>query len=130
MIMMETMDPVVGSITPESSSSRLTHTASEGMSTIRENDMQSVGTIDLLSRLPKIAKVTKSKESENDNDDDDNDLIVTSSTDEGSNRVGLFDAVKREFRCKTAVIANIPAYEDPHHPAMRRKRRVNFIQVI
>ena len=66
--------------------------------------------------------------------DSDDDVLVTSGAirdgDDGGGVIGLFDVVKRDFRCETAVIRNRAAYDDPNHPSLLvRKPKINFIQV-
>lgn len=65
-------------------------------------------------------------------DSDEDDELLANSGDLNEftpGQIGLFDVVKREFRVKTAVITNKAEYENPL-PGIKRKDKVNFIQVI
>ena len=118
-----------------SNSSRLTQRWSESMLSAVETG--SVSSQYLPSEtftapvLPTFEPIREKLSRPLDDDDDDDDLLVTSGDLENStNTIGLFDVVKREFRCKTAVITNKAAYEDPSVSLSPRKPKVNFIQVI
>ncbi|XP_078488676.1 tetratricopeptide repeat protein 9C-like [Ciona intestinalis] len=112
-----------------SSSSRITQRWPESMTSIRESDSEVEA--DVFRNKPNNSELTvgKIRHRIRDEDDDDDDLLVTSGDldDNKSGKVGLFDVVKREFRCKTAVITNRAAYEDPMILSPR-KAKVNFIQ--
>ena len=126
---MPTPSETSSSPTP-STSSRMTQQWPESMTSIRES-VPEVSVVEP-AQAPTFAPVIqKSHRRYHDDDDDDDELLVTSGDldEQAGGKVGLFDVVKREFRCKTAVITNRAAYEDPNHPATVRKPKVNFIQV-
>jgi len=118
-----------------STSSRLTQQFPESLVSIPESNSELPHRyLDLAaeSRMPTFEPIReKSHRRFHDDDEDDDDLLVTSGDLDGveGGKVGLFDVVKREFRCKTAVIRNIAAYEDPTLTLTSRKPKVNFIQV-
>ncbi|XP_076813947.1 tetratricopeptide repeat protein 9C-like [Clavelina lepadiformis] len=125
---MPTPSETSSSPTP-STSSRMTQQWPESMTSIRES-VPEVSVVEP-AQAPTFAPVIqKSHRRYHDDDDDDDELLVTSGDldEQAGGKVGLFDVVKREFRCKTAVITNRAAYEDPNHPATVRKPKVNFIQ--
>ena len=118
-----------------STSSRLTQQWPESLVSIPESNAEMPQRLlDLATetRMPAFEPIReKSNRRFRDDDDDDDDLLVTSGDVDGveGGKVGLFDVVKREFRCKTAVITNKAAYEDPSLTSTPRKPKVNFIQV-
>jgi len=121
-----------------STSSRITQQWPESMTSIRESVSESETEVEAVSQVSRNIVTKTSEQSamnrrlrDDDDDDDDDDLLVTSGNlDENKGgKIGLFDVVKREFRCKTAVITNRAAYEDPKRNQLPRKPKVNFIQV-
>ena len=118
----------------QSTSSRLTQQWPESLASIPETHTDSSPDVgdSVAAVLPKFAPIQEkfSRKHLVDDDDDEDDLLVTSGdVDDPNGKVGLFDVVKREFRCKTAVITNKAAYEDPKLTQSPRKPKVNFIQV-
>lgn len=126
-------DRSLSSPTP-SNSSRLTQQWPESMSSIAETTSEASHYLPSEtfagSTFPTFEPIREKPSRRYADDDDDDDLLVTSGDLENAgDTVGLFDVVKREFRCKTAVITNKPAYEDPKISLSPRKPKVNFIQV-
>ena len=115
-----------------STSSRLTQQWPESLASIPEsNSEMHHRLLDLDSHIPAFEPIREKSHRRYRDDDDDDDLLVTSGDldDVQGGTVGLFDVVKREFRCKTAVITNRAAYEDPKLSTTPRKPKGNFIQV-
>ena len=119
----------------QSTSSRLTQQWPESLISIPESNSDIPHQLmDLAAEsqnMPAFEPIKEKPHRRYHDDDDDDDLLVTSGDldkAEGG-KVGLFDVVKREFRCKTAVITNKAAYEDPKFSQTPRKPKGNFIQV-
>ena len=130
------LDPAdARSVSPtQSTSSRLTQQWPESLTSIPEShphEQPSPAVPIAETNLPIFEPIREKKNRRfKDDEDDDDDLLVTSGDlDDADGKVGLFDVVKREFRCKTAVITNKAAYDDPKASASSRKPKVNFIQV-